>query len=349
MPKKRADGRYEIKVKVSRKGEPRKYTSVYGETLRQAKENADKVKSTLNQPKSETTVAEAVEYWLTQKEKNLRPRTITCYRSSLRFVVDALGQRKLNDITVDDVRQLHDKVAEFSVVQANYMATRMYSVYKDANIRGIAAGNPWQFVTPFRHEKAEKRALTKEEIDAVLSADLNPWERAYISVLRYTGMRRGEALALDAADVDLKGKVISISKNNADGHIGPPKTKAAVRKVPMPDPLVGILSDYLKQYHSGEGLLFPSVYGHPMRDTGFTNAWWRMARKIFNGDPPADFTPHIFRHTYASELVRNKVPPTTAMLLLGHKNIATTMDVYTHLGWQDIDAEQINDIFRKES
>ena len=34
------------------------------------------------------------------------------------------------------------------------------------------------------------------------------------------------------------------------------------------------------------------------------------------------------------------------MLLLGHRSLSTTMEVYTHLGWQDIDAEQINNIFR---
>ena len=45
MPTKRADGRYEIKVKISRAGEPRKYVAVYGKTLRQAREKAEKMKA----------------------------------------------------------------------------------------------------------------------------------------------------------------------------------------------------------------------------------------------------------------------------------------------------------------
>lgn len=351
MPKKRTDGRYEVKVKISRPGEPRKYKSVYGDTLKEARARADEMREEAKKQdpaRPDQTVADAIQYWLDMKGRTLRPRTMSMYRSSMGYVLPVMGDRPLRSITVDDARQLHDQVAQHSIVQANYVATRMDAVYKDAIIRGIADSNPWQFVVPYKHEHAEKRALTAEELVLIGTAQLDPWIKAYISVLRYTGVRRGEALALDVSDVDFASGYLSVSKNDADGKITKPKTKAAVRKIPMPAVLIGILKEYLAENHSGEGLLFPSPYGHPIRDAFFTRQWWSAANTIFNGDPPKDFTPHIFRHTYASELVKNRVPPTTAMLLLGHRNIATTMDVYTHLGWQDIDSEQIVNIFDRK-
>ena len=349
MPKKRADGRYEIKVKVSRAGEPRKYTAVYGKTLRQAREKADKIKSTSDELKNRVqnyTVADAIDYWLEQKDKTVRPQTLANYATALRFPKEQMGDRRLADITVDDARQLHEQVAQHSIVQANRMASRMGQVYKDAIVRGITAKNPWSYVAPAKHNKADKRALTKQELEAISAADLLPWERAFITVLRYTGMRKGEALALDAADIKFDFRLAEVNKTNVDGVIGPPKTKSSIRRIPMPEPLIIALREYREQYHPGEGLLFPNTLGRPMSNSSFRAIWTRIANAVYRGNPPADFTPHIFRHTYASELVRNKVPPTTAMLLLGHRSLSTTMEVYTHLGWQDIDAEQINNIFR---
>ena len=348
MPKKRTDGRYEIKVNISRKGEKPKYRSAYGETLKEARAKAEKIRlESQNQSGwKDYTVRQAIEYWLEQKEKTLRPQSVANYKAALRYPLATLGDMPLADVTIDDARNLHEKVSRQSVLQANRMSARMYSVYQDAILRGAAHFNPFQHVKPYKHEQAEKRALTQKELDAIDHADLNPWERAFISVLRYTGMRKGEALALNVDDINIYEKCIKISKNNVDGNIGPTKTKASERIIPMPDILAKILTEYLAEYHTGQGLLFTNLHGEPIGDHIFFKRWWAMAQKIYAGHAPNDFTAHIFRHTYASELVRNKVPPTTAMLLLGHKSLATTMGVYTHLGYTDIDTSQINAIFR---
>lgn len=347
MPKKRTDGRYEVKVRVSKPGEPRKYKSVYGDTLKEAKAQAEIVRQSAadSNKRSDATVNDIIEYWLAQKAKTVRPQTLTNYTTALRFAKNYTGGKRIVELTVDDARQLQAQVAEKSVYQANRMTARMYSVYQDAIIRGIVKENPFAYVAPFRREKAEKRALAKAELDAVFAADLLPWERAFISVLRYTGMRKGEALALTAEDIKFDSGYIEVSKTVVDGRIGPPKTKSSVRRIPMPVYLAKVLAEYLAEYSPGEGLLFPNLKGRPVCDRELRRRWDSIKKKAFGNDPPKDFTPHIFRHTYASELVRNKVPPTTAMLLLGHKDLKTTMGVYIHLGWQDIDAEQINNIF----
>ena len=76
----------------------------------------------------------------------------------------------------------------------------------------------------------------------------------------------------------------------------------------------------------------------------FTNA---MA-EIFNGNPPEDLTPHLFRHNYASELYKSGIMKDdikTAQYLLGHQDIKTTLDVYTHLDRGQIDRSRLDDYY----
>lgn len=350
MPKKRSDGRYEVKVRISRPGEPRRYKSFYSETLRDARAKAEEYKRTAEYHDAalkDLTVAQAIDYWLEQKEKQVRPQTLENYASALNHAKAMIGSRYLESITVDDARQLHRSVAERYPTQANRLSNRMYAVCKDAIARGAISRNPFEFVSSVKTPRKKTRALTPEEIKKVESANIPPIDRAYISVLRYTGMRRGEASALSVADLHFDEKYINIDKTNVDGKRMPPKTPTSVRKVPMPDVLAGILKDYLANYYTGDGdILFPNTAGHLLTNYRHNAHWWVVARRIFDGEPPADFTPHIFRHTYASELARNNIPPAIAMVLLGHKSIHTTMDIYTHLGYTDVDVEQINNIFR---
>ena len=349
MPKKRTDGRYEVKVRVSRPGEPRRYKSFYAETLRDARAKADEYKRTasVGGTMKKMTVSQAIDYWLSEKEGRVRPQTLYNYNSALNHAKRLMGKRLISSVTVDDARWLHRTVAEQFPTQANRVANRMYAVFKDAIARGMITQNPFEYVNAIKVDSKKTRALTPEELKKIDEADIPPMDRAFISVLRYTGMRRGEASALSVKDLNFEERYINIDKTNIDGECRPPKTATSVRKVPMPDVLAEILRGYLESYYPGDGsILFPNMAGHLATNYRQHMRWWSVARKIFDGHPPADFTPHIFRHTYASELAKNHVPPVTAMLLLGHRSIRTTMDIYTHLGYKDIDAEQINNIFR---
>lgn len=350
MPKRRSDGRYEVKVRISKPGEPRRYKSFYSDVLREAKAKAEEYKRSAEYRDAALeglTVAQAIDYWLEEKEKMVRPQTMRNYVGALNHAKELIGSRRLDSITVDDARRLHREVAEKYPTQANRLSNRMYAVCKDAIARGAITRNPFEFVNSVKVSKKKTRALTAEELKLIDAADLSPIDRAYISVLRYTGMRRGEASALSVADLHFAEKYINIDKTNVDGKRLPPKTPTSVRKVPMPDVLAGILKEYLGNYYTGDGdILFPNTAGNLITNYRSHVHWWVVAKRIFGDDPPKDFTPHIFRHTYASELARNNIPPATAMILLGHKSIRTTMDIYTHLGYTDIDVEQINEIFK---
>ena len=241
-------------------------------------------------------------------------------------------------------------ISEIAQDVSPYMANRCRmlasSAFKDAIIRGIISQNSWEKVPVLPQKSWEKRALTEEELALIDKADLIPWDRALISVLRYTGCRIGEALALNVSDLDFENRRIHITKSLFDQAVGPTKTKAGTRWVPMPAVLETCLKDYIGNYlDTSSQLLFPSTVNTYIGTRGRHNRWKNMSRRIFGKNVPEDFTPHIFRHTYASTLVKNSIPPTTAQLLLGHDSLQTTLRTYAHYGYSDIDTEAVMKIF----
>lgn len=349
MAKKRADGRYEIKVRISRPGEPRRYKAVYGTTLREAQEKKRKLEIEIASgldAEANPTVSDVVSDWLTIKKMTTRPQTVTAYECAMKHIIKRIGDKFARQVDVTAARSV---IADIGRSVSPYQATRCRKLssaaWKDAIMRDVVSSNPWDKVPVVTLPSPEKRALTDEELKQIDEADLLPRDRTLISVLRYTGCRISEAMALTISDIDFEGRTVSISKSLYNGVPGLTKTKAGVRRIPMPDVLSSILCDYIDHYHSDVDVLFPSRVGTYLNNSSRNKRWKNITHRIFGDDAPRDFTPHIFRHTYASTLVKNHIPPTTAQLLLGHDSLQTTLKTYTHFGYQDIDADAVRQVF----
>lgn len=355
MPKKRSDGRYEIKIRISRPGEkPVRYKAYYGSSLKEAKEKAKAAQAEIDAGVdlvANPTVKSVIDSWLSLKATTARPQTVVGYRTSIKHVVNRIGEAQAREIDVTAARNVIADIAqEVSPYMANRCRKLASSAFKDAILRGVISQNSWEKVQTFTQKSYEKRALTDAELELIDKADLPPMGRALISVLRYTGCRIGEALALHVTDIDWENRRIHITKSLFDSTVGPTKTKAGTRWVPMPAVLEDCLYDYVEHYHDDScQILFPSMVNTYIGTRGRHNRWKSMSRRIFGENVPADFTPHIFRHTYASTLVKNHIPPTTAQLLLGHDSLQTTLKTYTHFGYSDIDTEAVMKIFSSES
>ena len=349
MPKKRTDGRYEIKVRISRDGEPRKYKAVYGSTLREAQEKKRILEAEVAAGLDATqnpTVNTVIEEWLAVKRMHSRPQTIIGYISAIKHITSAIGDRQAKALDVTTARKVIADIADdVSACQANHCRKLVSAAWKDAILRGILQTNPWAKVPVIPTKTAEKRSLNDDELDKIDKADLLPKDRAFISILRYTGCRVGEAMALLVSDINFDEMYISINKSLFNSVPGETKTKAGIRRIPMPQVLADILHDYIDNYHGDSPILFPTRVGTYVNNSNRNKRWKMVAKRIFEDDVPSDFTPHIFRHTYASTLVKNNIPPITAQLLLGHDNLQTTLRVYTHFGYSDIDTEAVRNIF----
>lgn len=146
---------------------------------------------------------------------------------------------------------------------------------------------------------------------------------AFFNLLFYSGCRIGEALALTVGD--FVGGNIYISKSrNPYNEITPPKTDKANRCISLPQTVVELLEKHISslQDNSTTAPLFPKL-------SRLTVA------KLINDVSPLANIPviriHDIRHSHASMLINANVQPLLISERLGHENIQTTLNIYSHL------------------
>lgn len=175
------------------------------------------------------------------------------------------------------------------------------------------------------------RALSAEEVVAVLAAAERARDRFLLALLAETGMRIGQALGLRHSDVVSRAKQIRIvaRSDNANGARAKLRSSAVI---PVSAALIRLYSEYLHR-----------EYGEVDSDYVFVNLWggrrgaplsYTAVHKLFQQiqvRSGVEFTAHILRHTHATELVRAGVPIDVVAKLLTHRSSITTSQTYVHL------------------
>jgi integrase len=157
-----------------------------------------------------------------------------------------------------------------------------------------------------------------------------------INSLGYTGLRWGEAVALQVENLDLLRRRIRVTRAMAEVRgkavIGTPKDHER-RDVPIPAFLVDDLAELVAGRSPGE-LVFPSPKGSILRNGNFR-------RNVF--DAAAEraglegITSHGLRHTAASLAIQAGATVVVVSRMLGHSSAKVTLDVYAHLFADDLD------------
>lgn len=282
-------------------------------------------------PKQKTkTFSAYVEEWLTvYKAQSLKPTTLRGYRSMLSaHLTAAFGDKQLADITTADVQLFLNERSHLSRKTLKLMLDFMGQVFKDAIEDGFMQTDPTasrKLVIPSTR-KTEREAISMEEFQAILAnlEKLQPQDRRLMALLMLTGMRRGEVLGLQWADIDWEKELIHVRRNvtfaGNQPHVGTPKTEKGTRQIPI----VGMLREYLEPI--GEGEKFIIGGDEPITEMMFKRTFQRIAKTIdLHGA-----TPHVFRHsflTYAQTVVTDIK---TLQAIAGHADIQTTMNRYVH-------------------
>lgn len=178
--------------------------------------------------------------------------------------------------------------------------------------------------------------MTEGEIRRLCEA-ATPRYRPVITTLAWTGLRVSEALALQWSDIDLESKEIRVRRQLDDnGMAKPPKTRAAVRTVPLLPVLEETLRE-LRKHQLAEGLasqehlIFCSATGHPLdrhnvRNKGVVAA---AEKAGLHRDGCETVTTHDLRRTFISHLiVRLGLDPVRVSKIAGHSNVSVTLNVY---------------------
>lgn len=203
--------------------------------------------------------------------------------------------------------------------------------------------NPCFKVKPPKVKRKEAVYLDQEEIIELLEClkTEEPVYQTLISLFIYTGMRRGEAVGLTWKDIDFEHSLIDINKERIyipgkGVYEDDPKTEGSKRTIKVPMTLMNMLRDWKEeqqairirfgdQYFVSD-FVFTWIDGNPLHpDT--VSKWFRDFIDK-NGLPKVHI--HSLRHTNASILIANGVDIKTVSKRLGHANIQTTGNIYTH-------------------
>jgi len=322
--------------------------TVYGKTIRELEEKAAELRrqvgaGTVAQDGGITT-GEWAWMWLKTYKTNVEHNTFYMYENAIKtHIIPAIGHIKIKNIRPFHMQHIINGMKEKGKTKITIItAQTLKQIFKRAVENSLLYKNPAEFIEVPKKTRAKKRALNDNEKACVISAELDIKMRAFLYVLLYAGLRRGEALALSWSDIDFSAKTITVSRtwihNKNRPAIKPvPKSEAGNRIIPMPALLCEALDVLLA--NASQDLVFVSAKGEMMSEAAYRRFWEQIAKRLntaLGGNDkmwilPADITPHIFRHTYATMLFYAGVDMKTAQYLLGHSTLAMTMDIYTHL------------------
>ena len=276
--------------------------------------------------------------------KTMRERT---YKAIGEVYVDVLNyrhiQKFITSLAQDGVNQ-HTGGGLSQKTQKHYV-TFISAVLSYARTCGFITDNPCVNVKTVKTGDKEKEIYTLEELKTLLNlinekADLQ--HRVMFNLLAYCGMRRGELLGLEFKDIDFENNTLEIvrTSNYQNGSTGiytsTPKTKSSVRELFLQPHLTAMIREWqAEQQENAEKCgdlwvnsdrLFINWRGEPMRP--YYPYKWLKDFCEREGVPFKGL--HSFRHTVATQAIVNGVDVSTVSAILGHSNVSTTLNIYTH-------------------
>jgi integrase len=319
---KRTDGRLVRTITDPRTGK-RKY--FYGETEREINRKIMEYTSMIEDGRTFETVADE---WWSLTSRDLSPNSIHTYSVAYNRAREEFEGRSIRDITARDVQLFIVRFAgKGDTARARKTVANQLMVigliFKHGIVEGDCDTNPAQSVSIPKHLKTSKRTAASKDDENVIKETPDVWLFPYF--ILYTGLRKGEALALTGADINLEERTISVNKSvyfkSNKPMIKSPKTEAGYRVVPILDPLL----PYIPKLKPNE-YLFSSVQD-PEKPMGY--ALFNVRMKQYHKKTGTTFGAHQLRHSFATILFECGIDAKTAQHLLGHAQISTTMDIYT--------------------
>jgi len=238
---------------------------------------------------------------------------------------------------------------------------RILSKALDYAVRmGMVARNVTSVIDPPRVARVKMATLNTKEVARFLDTAKETSYYVFFTTLLYTGLRRGELLALKWRNLDLeKGSLIVVETayklGNGEYVIKEPKTAHSRRTVSLSPALVALLGEYrvdqeLLRIQLGIGLtdndfVFIRHDGSPINPNAVTLAFQRVVKKA----GLKHIRLHDLRHTHATLMLKAGEHPKIVSERIGHANIGITLDTYSHVlpGLQEAAAERFDRVLEE--
>lgn len=333
------------------------YKNLYGENKRKKsklfktkKEASEEERIFLNSVKnaplkSNMTIGSLKEVYLNYKKDSVRISSYESTKVSLKHI-DILEKVAIDELNINHIQNWKKYINEKNLatgykntIYKNLRAMLNYgNKMYDLNINIL--NKMTNFTNP-NEVKKEMLFYTKEEFDNFISYESDLKWICFFSALFYCGLRQGEALALNWNDINFENNTIRINKSLANRVKGskflilPPKTRGSNRTIPIPLSLAKKLKiryNEQKKYtnFSNDWFIFGDIF--PLATTTIQ----KRRDKLVALSGVKRIRIHDFRHSCASLLISKGANITLIAKYLGHDDVSTTLNTYSHFYKNDL-------------
>ena len=299
------------------------------------------------------TYRELVSLWWDSYKNTVKPNTKKPVKSYLdAHLLPAFGEYRLDNLTTPVIQKQVNKWAN----KANRQSKNAFDSYHKLvglNKRILKYGVSLQLlehnpatdvIVPRKKQekKTEIKFLDKQELKQFLNyldtLDQSKYKNLFNIVLYKTllatGLRIGEAMALEWSDIDLDNGVIDVNKTlNNRIEINSPKSMASYRQISIDKATILMLKQYknrqqVKAWELGrsEKIVFSNFTGKYFDPNNIRNQLYKHFKNA--GVPNVRF--HGLRHTHATLMLNAGMSPKDLQHRLGHSNITMTLNIYVH-------------------
>ncbi|GAA4746601.1 tyrosine-type recombinase/integrase [Gordonia alkaliphila] len=283
-------------------------------------------------PRDQLTVAQWCGMWIEAYQVN-RASTVRQARTHITHITAEFGDQKMASIRPTMVKAWVAKLQQQGMAPSYVHAlhSRLSQILGDAVHDQLLVRNPCSRRTSPPAGTQKPYVATTEQVWALYDVMEEPLKAAVL-LGAFVGLRVSEAAALRVQDVDfMRGIVLPVQQ----WPDVPLKTEGSSQPIPIPQELVVLLSESVRNYPSATGMVLTQGLGTDHA------APWSIERAVRAAKPkvkglPEEFSFHDLRHYLASLLIASGSDVKTVQARLRHSSARTTLDTYAHL-WPDAD------------
>ncbi len=258
------------------------------------------------------------------------------------YIKPRVGSIRLRDVKDVQLQRILNDEAGKSASHVKKLRMVIQEMFKRARQSRLIPYDPAELLELPSVTQGRRRSVTDAERAAILAVAEEHPAGLWVLTMLYTGMRPGETAALMWSDVDLENNEIHVhaAREGGSNRVKAPKTASGLRDIP-------IHAELLPRLRAAQGKpftpVFPTRAGKMIDEGGMRRRWdsFRRALDIHMGAKTCrnkiicsvvaeDLTPYCLRHTFCTDLQRAGVPINVAKELMGHSDIQTTANIYTH-------------------
>lgn len=278
---------------------------------------------------------------------NLRPSSADGYRSMIEnHIIPVLGHIQLSKLSSIQIQRFYNdlhtqgrldnhgnrKYAPLSASTVKHIHAVLSGALKQAVKERIIPFNPCDNCKIPKREKKEMHVLPQDKIGAYLDEAKRLGVYALFYLELTSGLRRGELLGLEWADLNPETRILTVNKqltrSGGELRVTVPKTENSIRTIALPENTVAVLIEEHNK-HPDSPLMFwcPRTNGYWSPDS--LRHLHKQMLAAAGVDESVRF--HDLRHTFSTLAIQSGVDAKTVAGMLGHYSAAFTLDTYTHV------------------